>query len=264
MAAVSITMGKLIAGIVIAILASSAIAVGASTMLAVGPQGPAGPQGDTGPQGPKGDTGDTGPAGATGPAGSTGPQGPAGPQGPQGPQGIQGIQGEQGPQGIEGPVGPQGERGFGMPQQGNISVSAFAFVPSDPSDNVSYLQTYGLRNLNTANPVICMAPLQLPQGATIKNVTFYFHDLDPSLDPNNYFQFWMLRENQSGTTQMGYVDNSPAEDMLGNDHVSFDFIVLPFVENNGYFYYLRIAVPWSADPFRCQFHYAFIEYEFPA
>jgi hypothetical protein len=40
MAAVSITMGKLIAGIVIAILASSAISVGVSTQLAVGPEGP--------------------------------------------------------------------------------------------------------------------------------------------------------------------------------------------------------------------------------
>ena len=65
-AAVSMTMGKLIALIVISILASSAIAVGASTMLAVGPEGPQGEQGDTGPQGPKGDTGDTGPQGPAG------------------------------------------------------------------------------------------------------------------------------------------------------------------------------------------------------
>jgi len=47
-------MGKLIAGIVIAILVSSAITVGASTILAVGPQGP---QGESGPQGPQGEPG---------------------------------------------------------------------------------------------------------------------------------------------------------------------------------------------------------------
>ena len=71
MAAVSITMGKFIAGIVIAILASSAISVGVSTMLITGPQGPEGPQDE------------------------------------------------------QGETGPQGERGFGVPQQGNISVSFF-------------------------------------------------------------------------------------------------------------------------------------------
>jgi hypothetical protein len=90
------TMGKLIAVIVIAILASSAIAVGASTILAVGPRGPEGPQGEQGPQGPKGDTGDVGPAGLTG---ATGPQGPAGPQGETGATGPQGPVGPQGPPG---------------------------------------------------------------------------------------------------------------------------------------------------------------------
>jgi len=74
-AAVSMTMGKLIALIVIAILVSSAIAIGASTMLAVGPQGPEGPQGATGATGPQGAKGDKGDTGATG---ATGPQGPAG------------------------------------------------------------------------------------------------------------------------------------------------------------------------------------------
>ncbi len=54
MAVVSLTMGKFIAGIIVAILASSSISVGSSTMLMVGPQGPEGPQGETGPQGSAG------------------------------------------------------------------------------------------------------------------------------------------------------------------------------------------------------------------
>ena len=86
-------MSKLIALIVIAIVASSAIAVGASTMLAVGPQGPQGEQGETGPQGPKGDTGDTGDTGATGATGATGETGPKGDTGDTGPQGPQGPAG---------------------------------------------------------------------------------------------------------------------------------------------------------------------------
>ena len=59
MAAVSMTMPKLIAVIAIAILASSAISVGVSTMLITGPAGPEGLQGETGPQGLQGETGAT-------------------------------------------------------------------------------------------------------------------------------------------------------------------------------------------------------------
>ncbi len=57
MAPVSITMGKFVAGIVIAILAASAISVGVSTILMTGQQGPQGEtrsQGEQGPEGPPG------------------------------------------------------------------------------------------------------------------------------------------------------------------------------------------------------------------
>ena len=90
MTAVSISMGKLIAGIAIAILAASAISVGVSTMLMAGPQGPEGPQGpqevtdEAGATGPAGSTGATSETGATGPARATGATGPAGPAGATG------------------------------------------------------------------------------------------------------------------------------------------------------------------------------------
>ena len=96
------SMTQFIAVIVIAILASSAIAVGVSTMLAVGPQGIQGEQGEQGPQGIQGEQGETGATGAAGPRGETGPAGPTGPKGDTGdtgPQGEQGLQGEQGPPG---------------------------------------------------------------------------------------------------------------------------------------------------------------------
>jgi len=60
MSQVSITMGKFITGIVIAIVAASAISVGVSTMLITRPQGP---QGETGPQGLQGEQGPEGPPG---------------------------------------------------------------------------------------------------------------------------------------------------------------------------------------------------------
>jgi hypothetical protein len=244
MAPVSITMGKFIAGIIIAILAASAISIGTSTMLITGPQGETGPQGPAGPQGPQGETGETGPAG---------PTGATGPEGPQGEQGIQGIQGP------EGPEGPQGEPGIGFAFQGNISVSYSAFVPRYHTDNVSYGPNYGLRNLNTADPVVCMAPLQLPTGFTITNVTFFFCDSDTDL-----LHFYLLRENQTVLDQMGYVENSPASDTPGNDYISFSSIDYATVDNNQCHYYLYIGIPWSSDPFAYQFHYALIEYEYAA
>ena len=51
MAAISLTMSKFIAGIIIAILASSVISIGVSTILISGPQGPKGDAGDMGPPG---------------------------------------------------------------------------------------------------------------------------------------------------------------------------------------------------------------------
>ena len=88
MSEISLTVRGLITVILIAILASSAIAVGASMMLAVGPQGPEGPEGDTGPRGATGPTGPTGLKGDTGTIGAMGAQGIQGPQGPQGEPGL--------------------------------------------------------------------------------------------------------------------------------------------------------------------------------
>lgn len=85
------TTGKFVAGIIIAILVSSAISVGASMMLAVGPQGPEGPQGEQGPQGLQGDTGETGDTGATGATGLKGDTGNTGPQGEAGEDGTDGA-----------------------------------------------------------------------------------------------------------------------------------------------------------------------------
>jgi len=68
-----------IAGLIIAILASSALSTGvAMTVISQGSQGPQGPQG---------------------------PQGLQGEQGPQGIQGIQGVKGDKGDQGEQGPPG---------------------------------------------------------------------------------------------------------------------------------------------------------------
>jgi hypothetical protein len=93
------SMKQFIVVVVIAVLASSAIAAGL-TIIIPGPEGPEGPKGDAGPQGPAGATGATG---ATGPAGATGATGPTGATGAKGDTGDTGPQGELGPPGILSP-----------------------------------------------------------------------------------------------------------------------------------------------------------------
>jgi hypothetical protein len=243
------SMTQFIAIVVIAVLASSAVAAGIS-MVINGPEGPEGPQGE------QGETGETGPAGATGPKGDTGAKGDKGDTGDTGPQGEQGIQG------IQGIQGPQGERGFGYPQQGNISFPASAFLPEDPTDEVTYYGPYGLRNLSpSSSSVYLYAPLQLPHGTTITNATFYFYDNDAG-----YFQFYIMRQNQTGWTIMESVTNSPGSDTPGDTHISLDGIItFATIDNNDYYYYLLIIMPYSTTSTSYyEFHYALVEYEFPA
>jgi len=152
------TVGKLIALGVIAILASSAIAVGASTMLAVGPEGPEGPQGETGatgPQGPKGDTGDTGPAGATGTTGPAGPKGDKGDTGDTGPAGATGATGPQGPQGEQGIQGPPGVTA--------VNSSSLAEVILD------YYPSLGLGNVTLTAPANGAVHVMLTATAMVNN-----------------------------------------------------------------------------------------------
>ena len=237
---------QFIAIVVIAVLASSAIAAGVS-MVIPGPEGPEGPQGDTGATGAKGDTGDTG---LQGPPGATGPQGPTG------------ATGATGAPGATGDTGPQGERGYGMPQKGNISVAAFAFVPSQSGYLVDYSVNYGLRNGETFG-FFCYAPLQLPHGANITDATFYFYDYDA-----DYFEFWVLREDNDGTMWVvGYAKNAPGSDTPGWTYASLINYYPEYatVDNDNYCYYLIVDMPYSSSSsYFYRFHHALVEYEFPA
>jgi hypothetical protein len=179
--AVSLTMGKLIAGIIIAILASSAISVGASMMLAVGP---AGPQGETGLQGPKGDTGDTG------------PQGPAGATGPQGEKGDKGDTGETGATGPEGPSGNATrhviEGWFNVTEDGDLikyvtapldnrsshwkRIDVPLLTLSDmPSVHV-YVGTYFESIENVTGPVLMWREVSVTRGTVIEETGSVLYD----------------------------------------------------------------------------------------
>jgi hypothetical protein len=244
------SMTQFIAIVVIAVLASSAIAAGIS-MVIPGPEGPEGPQGE---QGIQGETGEQGETGATGPAGATGATGPTGPRGADGADGADGA---------TGPEGPQGERGFGVPQTGNISIGYDAFV-SNSEIYYSY-GFHGIRNLETFG-VDCYASVQLPQGANITNVIFYFYDNDDS-----FFQFDLLRENQTYYDIIGYSNNSPGSDTPGyatasftDTHVVYFYPEYAVVDNDNYHYWLYVWLPYSStSSYYYLFNYALVEYALP-
>jgi hypothetical protein len=180
MAIISLTMGKLIAGIVIAVLASSAISVGASTMLIAGPQGE---------QGIQGITGDTGPAGPQGPIGLQGIQGEQGPQGAAGPQGAKGDKGDTGATGTTGPQGPAGnatrhviEGWFNVTQSGDLikyyetSSETIEFhwkridVPQLTLSDMPSVQVYVKTYLNTTENATTPITLWRDVGVTFGSI----------------------------------------------------------------------------------------------
>jgi len=139
----------------------------------------------------------------------------------------------------------------------NITVPASAFVSPRSDDYVQYDTTFGL--LNRAGHIlsVCQAPLQLPQGATITRVIFYYTDSD-----SDYFQFGLTRATQDGTVT-SLVPLSPIGSATpGKTHVTLTTSAT--VDNSKYYYYLRIRFPYSTiSVYNYCFQYAVVEYEVP-
>ncbi len=158
-----------LAGLIIAILASSALSTTVATQLA------------TGPQGPKGDKGDPGPQGLTGS------------QGPLGPQGEQGEQGEQGPQ------GPQGEPGLGV-EPGFLVAPAYdsGWINNWTDWNGIYLinLTHGLGTTETF--VYCVGrsnqTTEMAENQSIHQFAYGWLSFGFGAEP--YGVFWVLTENE--------------------------------------------------------------------
>ncbi len=232
--------------VVIAVLASSAIAAGISIMIpgAEGPEGPRGEQGPQGEQGEQGETGATGPAGAAGATGATG------------------ATGAKGDKGDTGDTGPQGERGFGMPQTGKISVTFADFNVQHDYQEYSLWSDYGVTNTYTTS-ITGYIPLDLPHGATITSVTYNFYDNDDS-----YFYFYFSRVPLTGYNYqtMNYVSNAPGSDTPGWVSLSNDTVInYATIDNDNYGYYIYVRIPYSStSSLYYGFYSAVLEYEFPA
>jgi hypothetical protein len=255
--AVGISMTMFIAGIIVAILASSTISAVISTQLAAGTQGP------VGPEGPKGDTGDTGPQGSKGDLGDTGPQGPQGDTGPQGaqgatgPQGVQGDTGPQGPKGDTGDVGPQGlqgpqgEPGIGFELTGNISIAPAAFTPF--GHTFQYVSNENFLQYTGTGTGYFHAPIQLPQGVELTKILVYWSDDGP-----NDIEFRLTMSSMGSSWTMSTLYSSGN---AGFGQTSSSDIMGSIINNNQLAYTLVVLFPPATSIY--EFIGAFIEYAYP-
>jgi hypothetical protein len=235
MTTVTLTMGKIIAAIVIAIIASSAISIGVSTQLITGTQGEKGDTGPQGTQGPKGDTGDIGPAGATG---ATGPQGPMGTAGSTG---------------ATGPQGPQGKQGIGFEPTSYISIPASAFVTSYNTDGALIDQE--VRNQQTYT-ITFHGSIQLPHGATITNVTSYWHDVDTSVN----IGCSLIRNSPTGGVLMASIGSTGS---AGDGSTTATSVLFSSVNNKDYTYCFQLAIPANSPTTNLSFRFAIIGFAYP-
>jgi len=241
MATVSLTLTKFIAGIIIAILASSAISIGVSTILITGTAGTEGPQGDTGPQGPEGPQG---PAGTNGALGATGP---AGPKGDKGDTGNIGPQGAAGATGATGPIGPQGEPGIGFEPTGYISIPASEFIRGGYNNNV-YIST-DIRNYDSFIHYLD-APVLLPHRVTITNFTVYWYDANATSDIS--CSLWRA-EGGEIVYSVANADSSGSSGYGSTTDTTIGF-GLEKIDNSQYSYSIHLAIPGNAvDSLRFRF-----------
>jgi hypothetical protein len=225
--------------------------VGTWEMSVVGPQGPPGPQG---------------------PQGEQGPQGLMGPIGNTGPPGMQGIQGEQGPQGEPGLPGDthwslngvdtyynDGNVGIGtsnpsekLEVDGNahiegdltwasktsyVSISAAEFIPSIAGMNYSSWAGLftGFTYVGWGLFQMLVAPVQLPHGATINELTFCWGDNSTTYDARvELIRFSMYGSNEIGRAYSTYNSEWPHLGITTNSSLSYNI-----VDNSQYTYLLN-------------------------
>ena len=155
--------------------------------------------------------------------------------------------------GPEGPEGPQGEPGIGFEPTGYISIDASAFHPGYTTD-VAYAGGV-LRNMDTKT-VYFFASVQLPQGATVTNITGYWYDSDSS---NNLV--CRLSQGSMGVVYKMAEVSSTGSDGYGSDlETTIDYAT---VDNSQYSYTLIVTIPTLSNFNALEFYSVTIGFEYP-
>jgi hypothetical protein len=120
------------------------------------------------------------------------------------------------------------------PITGYVSVSAAAFGPS--SDTYQYFNGGEALIPTDASSTLYFAPVQLPHGATVTKMTFYWVD-----DVTENASCWLMRKPVSGgdLASVAYAESGSG----GPGSSSDDAIDYPIIDNSQYAYYLN----WDFD-----------------
>jgi len=170
-------------------------------------------------------------------------------------QWIPGPEGPPGPKGDDGDKGDTGAPGLGFGTTGTISVPAAQFVPK-LNDDFIINSGWGVRNIDEDYIKQLFAGVQLPHGATITEITFYWLD-SGILDVSCY-----LARRVPTTYEIMATVSSSGIGGYGNSSTSS--ITFPIVDNSQNAYYLIAELPPHPGGLMpvYQFHYALVEYEY--
>lgn len=126
------------------------------------------------------------------------------------------------------------------PGNGYLSVPAAAFVPKDPTHEY-YNDGYRLINPATGVGPDFVAPVHLPNGATVTKVVVYFYD--DSSDGSDYVWVWLGRnEHDNDFSTMAYVFSTDVGDGSNHD----DTIDYATIDNSQYSYFLELDLHSTA------------------
>ena len=141
-----------------------------------------------------------------------------------------------------------------IPKKGYISIPASAFVPESSYVNMRN-NGWSLHNDENVTELF-FGSVQLPNGANVTNVTFYWLDQG---DENMVCRLW--RYNQTHNQEMAemWSSGNPGYGSGSNDAVAF-----ATVDDRQYAYYLEVGIPGESNGHGAyHFQYAVIEYEYP-
>ncbi len=182
---------------------------------------------------------------------SVGPQGLAG---DQGPKGDTGATGSQGPAGVQGPEGAQGEPGIGFSPTGYVSIPASALQSNNP-DSIVRISSIAFND--DTSKVVLSAPVLLPHGVTITNVTFYWTDTHTS--ENIYCS---LRRTTVDSPLVYQIAGGNSNAMAEWGSTVFTETLFSEVDNSQHSYFIFIEIPGDVG-LDLQFHFATIGFEYP-
>ena len=156
---------------------------------------------------------------------------------------------------LPGPQGEQGEPGLGFPQAGTISIPSAQFIAERPSvDTVNTGNTLSYEGVSGRAKFY--AGVQLPDGATLTDVSVQWYDSGP-----NRNDLVVLRDQLDGGAHHICLISSSGDSGLNIDSQ----VVIPdfaLVDNSQNAYYVLVDLPASVLSVDYVLYKVFIEYEF--